>query len=192
VGRRLDELGGVPRFRLYGWWTAVAQNVAPRWFHARQKRLSDERRARIVAVGTTPAFGLADWPGERSVHAAEVTWSTRRSCPLRRHRRVGPIDVHEVGAHHTTSADKHLVVTTRRRIGHEAWSDESRSMKVHQFLLTAGYRPSGTSRHRDRSSAVRRSWSARLGTTKEARKIGRKLFPVHRKATVWFSAASKV
>ena|SRR5450759_849443 len=47
-------------------------------------------------------------------------------------------------------------------------------------------------RHTDRSSAVRRSWSARLGTTKDARKIGRKLFPVHRKATVWLSAASKV
>src|ERR1039458_7996609 len=43
-------------------------------------------------------------------------------------------------------------------------------------------------RHTDRSSASRRSWSARLGTTKDARKIGRKLFPVHRKATVWFSA----
>jgi hypothetical protein len=37
--------------------------------------------------------------------------------------------------------------------------------------------------------AVRRSWSARLGTTKDARKIGRKLFPVHRKAMVWFSAS---
>jgi hypothetical protein len=31
-----------------------------------------------------------------------------------------------------------------------------------------------------------------LGTTKDARKIGRKLFPVHRKAAVWPSAASKV
>ena len=47
-------------------------------------------------------------------------------------------------------------------------------------------------RHRYRSSAVRRSWSARLGTTKDARKIDRKLFPVHRKATVWLPAASKV
>ena len=47
-------------------------------------------------------------------------------------------------------------------------------------------------RHKDRSSAVRRSWSARLGTTKDATKIGRKLFPVARKATVWPSAASKV
>jgi len=36
------------------------------------------------------------------------------------------------------------------------------------------------------------SWRARLGTKKDARKIGRKLFPVHRKATVWLSAASKV
>src|ERR1700722_3407382 len=52
--------------------------------------------------------------------------------------------------------------------------------------------PSGLSRQRGRSSDSRRSWSARLGTTKDARKIGRKLFPVHRKATVWFSAASKV
>lgn len=43
-----------------------------------------------------------------------------------------------------------------------------------------------------RSSASRRSWSARLGTTKDARKIGSKLFPVHRKATVWLSATSKV
>jgi hypothetical protein len=33
-------------------------------------------------------------------------------------------------------------------------------------------------------SASRWSWRARLGTTKDARKIGRKLFPVHRKATV--------
>jgi hypothetical protein len=47
-------------------------------------------------------------------------------------------------------------------------------------------------RHRDRSSASRRSWSARPGTTKDARNIGRKLFPVHRKATVWLSAAPKV
>jgi hypothetical protein len=41
-------------------------------------------------------------------------------------------------------------------------------------------------------STVGRSWRARLGTTKDARKSGRKLFPVHRKATVWLSAASKV
>ncbi len=40
--------------------------------------------------------------------------------------------------------------------------------------------------------ASRRSWSARLGTTKDARKIGRKLFPVHRNAMVSPSAASKV
>ena len=50
----------------------------------------------------------------------------------------------------------------------------------------------GGRRHSYRSSATRRSWSAMLGTTKDARKIGRKLFPVHRKATVWLSAASKV
>jgi hypothetical protein len=33
--------------------------------------------------------------------------------------------------------------------------------------------------------------SARLGTTKEARKSGKNLFPVHRKATTSPSAASK-
>ena len=36
------------------------------------------------------------------------------------------------------------------------------------------------------------SESARLGNTNDARKIGRILFPVHRKAMVSFSAASKV
>ena len=37
----------------------------------------------------------------------------------------------------------------------------------------------------------RLSLSAKLGTMKDARKIGRNLFPVHRKATVSPSAASK-
>jgi hypothetical protein len=36
------------------------------------------------------------------------------------------------------------------------------------------------------------SFSASLGTTKDARKIGKSLFPVHRKATISSSAASKV
>src|SRR5664279_6571565 len=57
------------------------------------------------------------------------------------------------------------------------------------FRVVLGVR---RSRHGARSSASRRNWSARLGTTKDARKIGRKLFPVHRKATVWPSAASNV
>lgn len=36
------------------------------------------------------------------------------------------------------------------------------------------------------------SESARLGTTKDKRKIGKMLFPLHRKATISPSAASKV
>jgi hypothetical protein len=38
----------------------------------------------------------------------------------------------------------------------------------------------------------RTSFSASLGTAKDARKIGKSLFPVHRKATISSSAASKV
>jgi hypothetical protein len=38
----------------------------------------------------------------------------------------------------------------------------------------------------------RTSFSASLGATKDARKIGKSLFPVHRKATVSSSAASKI
>ena len=38
----------------------------------------------------------------------------------------------------------------------------------------------------------RTSFRASLGTAKEARKIGKSLFPVHRKATISSSAASKV
>ncbi len=38
----------------------------------------------------------------------------------------------------------------------------------------------------------RTSFSASLGTMKDARKIGRNLFPVHRKATISPSSASKV
>ena len=38
----------------------------------------------------------------------------------------------------------------------------------------------------------RTSFSASLGTTKDTRKIGKNLFPVHRKATISSSAASKV
>jgi hypothetical protein len=38
----------------------------------------------------------------------------------------------------------------------------------------------------------RTSFRASLGTTKDARKIGKSLFPVHRKATISSSAASKV
>src|SRR6202035_1980542 len=36
-----------------------------------------------------------------------------------------------------------------------------------------------------------RSESARRGTTNDTRKIGKNLFPVHRKATTWPSASSK-
>jgi len=39
---------------------------------------------------------------------------------------------------------------------------------------------------------TRTSFSASLGTTKDARKIGKNLFPVHRKATISPSATSKV
>ena len=39
---------------------------------------------------------------------------------------------------------------------------------------------------------MRWSESARLGTTKDKRKIGKMLFPLHRKATISPSAASKV
>ena len=38
----------------------------------------------------------------------------------------------------------------------------------------------------------RTSFSASLGAIKDARKIGKSLFPVHRKATISSSAASKV
>jgi hypothetical protein len=38
----------------------------------------------------------------------------------------------------------------------------------------------------------RTSFSASLGTAKDARKIGKSLFPVHRKAAISPSAASKV
>jgi len=38
----------------------------------------------------------------------------------------------------------------------------------------------------------RTSSRASLGTTKDARKIGKNLVPVHRKATISSSAASKV
>jgi hypothetical protein len=38
----------------------------------------------------------------------------------------------------------------------------------------------------------RMSFSASLGTIKDARKIGKNLLPVHRKATISSSAASKV
>lgn len=43
-----------------------------------------------------------------------------------------------------------------------------------------------------RSTQSRTSFSASLGTMKDARKIGKNLFPVHRKATISPSAASKV
>ena len=42
------------------------------------------------------------------------------------------------------------------------------------------------------SAHLRTSFSASLGTTKDARKIGKNLFPVHRKATISSSPASKV
>jgi len=38
----------------------------------------------------------------------------------------------------------------------------------------------------------RTSFSASLGTAKDAKKIGKNLFPVHRKATISSSVASKV
>jgi len=47
-------------------------------------------------------------------------------------------------------------------------------------------------RHKDRSSGVTAELDRQAWDAKDARKIGRKPFPVHRKAVVWLSAASKV
>ena len=53
-------------------------------------------------------------------------------------------------------------------------------------------RPSRASATTATPTQSRTSFNASLGTTKEARKIGKNLFPVHRKATISPSAASKV
>jgi hypothetical protein len=43
-----------PRFPLFrGWWIAIAQNVAPRWFHGREHHF--------------PTFALADAPAGAAV-----------------------------------------------------------------------------------------------------------------------------
>jgi membrane-associated phospholipid phosphatase len=98
-----------------------------------------------------------------------------------------------VGIHHPVDVIAGFLVGVV--CGLAAWarcpSTGSSRVDIHGFIRAVTETIAGCG-HRDRSSAVRRSWIARLGTTKEARKIGRKLFPVARKATVWPSAASKV
>src|SRR5215471_1612879 len=68
--------------------------------------------------------------------------------------------------------------------------DEAHALLPMSWLSLSGGRPAGA----DRLIADYSRWSliARLGTTKDARKRGKNLLPVHRKATTSPSAASKV
>ncbi len=44
---------------IQGWWTAIAQNVAPRRFHARVERRLQEDQRRMLASTDIPTFALA-------------------------------------------------------------------------------------------------------------------------------------
>jgi hypothetical protein len=50
---------------LHGWWIAIAQNVAPKRFGARQSRLMAERQQRILASCDLPTFALASTSADR-------------------------------------------------------------------------------------------------------------------------------
>jgi hypothetical protein len=135
---------GRPRFPLlHGWWIAVAQNVAPRRFHARECRRHEEDNRRVLTSSDIPTFALAGSPSPETATSVVLKGMTAtRSKNARRWglcRFVGGV----VTSLHTTQPTPgggELEVTSQRRrtdIPIEAGWD--RALMIHNFLNRSGH-----------------------------------------------------
>jgi hypothetical protein len=123
---------------LGGWWIAIAQNVAPKRFHARESRRRAEEEQRMLA-SSSPTFALVGVPvDEVPVHVVTALGTIKRSGPLglRRHRDTVPTSLRTL---QRIPGGGEVAITSERRHsdgGPRPGVAESR-LAVHNFLAHA-------------------------------------------------------
>jgi hypothetical protein len=145
-----------PRINLpYGWWIAIAQNVAPRWFHPRERRRMEEHRRRLLTSSDLPTFALAGTAscetappvvGEVATAASETT--LRGFSGSMGIKKAGPFGSHPFAAGTVMSLHtaQHLPGGGELRFASHRRSDDlqtepddrQRALMIHNFLARLG------------------------------------------------------
>lgn len=162
-----------PRFSLFrGWWIAIAQNVAPRWFHARERRRYEEENRRLLSSSDLPTFALVGAPagevvaGEVVTRVLSASLVTRRAGLLRL-RRVARGGVTQLCTTQPTPGGGELRITSERRRPdvETAPAGRERVLMIHNFLARSGI--SGDARVERREIELSPGMSYRLLTVSE-------------------------
>ncbi len=120
---------------LAGWWIAVAQNVAPKRFHAREQRRLLELRRQVLAESGMPTYGLAGVPVDNDPSlAGAIALGTVGSSGR---RGPGQGTVTSLSTSQRTAGGGHVRCTSERRPGSDS-DGRQRAMLVHNFLARAG------------------------------------------------------
>jgi Clp amino terminal domain, pathogenicity island component len=140
-------------------------------------------RAIVDALSEDATFGFDGADGRLDRPSTRRGYRSARAIPAR-----PPASPVASAGRHTGTRRLHMIT------GNKAAVRPSLRPAVPRVV---GGAADGGRRHRGGATTAtptqsRTSFSASLGTTKDARKIGKSLFPVHRKATISSSAASKV
>ncbi|MGD0084769.1 MAG: hypothetical protein ABSD78_16485 [Acidimicrobiales bacterium] len=131
----------MPRFPvLHGWWIAIAQNVAPGRFHAREVRQVEEYNRRLLTSSDVPSFALAGTPSAATAtRVAQAGMRLRKAGPFGL-RRFGDGAVTSLHTTQRTPGGGELRVTSERsRNDVERESDgPERALMIHNFLAFLG------------------------------------------------------
>jgi hypothetical protein len=136
---------GLARFQLlHGWWIAIAQNVAPGRFHARERRRIEEDNRRVLSSSDIPTFALAGAPSTETATRVVLTgWTGMR------HKKAGILGLRRFAAGtvtslHTTQptpgSGELRVTSQRRRHDIQIEGDFERALMIHNFLGPVGLR----------------------------------------------------
>jgi hypothetical protein len=127
---------------LHGCWIAIAQNVAPRRFHARETRRIGENNGRLLTSSDIPTFALAGTPStETATRVVFTGWTGMRP------KKTGLLGLRRFGAGAVTSLDttqptpgsgELRVTSQRRRRDIDIGADFDRALMIHNFLNRSG------------------------------------------------------
>jgi hypothetical protein len=135
---------GLARFQLlHGWWIAIAQNVAPGRFHARERRRIEEDNRRVLSSSDIPTFALAGAPSTETATRVVLTgWTGMR------HKKAGILGLRRFAAGtvtslHTTQptpgSGELRVTSQRRRHDIQIEGDFERALMIHNFLARLAF-----------------------------------------------------
>jgi hypothetical protein len=120
---------------LHGCWVAIAQNVAPRRFHARERRLHEEEQRRMLTSSNLPTFALAGTgPDEVKTRFVSGFGTVQMVGPLRRRRGVVASSLSTTQG---TPGGGTLRFTSQRPSG-EGIDEHRRALLVHNFVASCG------------------------------------------------------